>query len=267
MTSPRTLPAPAPHPAAPGPVSVLLGDADARRTAVVLSPVMPHWDSGAFIEQVAGAFLGTGHRVLVHDTVSLLREGDDLARLTERWADVLRRGGPVDVLVGNALGGAVVQGLLDRPWTHGSDVVVLSGPTVADHELNTKLESIARAVDEQGLAEAVRLKDELVLGTARPAGPPAPYDGTAPDTARAAFRLAAGMRLLHDVDLADRVRAFPGRLLHVYGAESRLVRRAHLAAAAHHRCVEVPDAGMRPHSDRPELTRALLTRFLEEEGT
>ncbi|MEV3859530.1 alpha/beta hydrolase [Streptomyces sp. NPDC050095] len=262
MTSPHAPVAPSPRP-----VGVLLGDGDARRTAVALSPVTLGWDGGVFFEQVAAAFLTTGHRVFVYDTLSLLREGDDLAALTDRWARVIEDVGPIDVLVGNALGGAVVQGLLDREWARHAAAVVLSGPTVADRALNEKLESISCAVEERGMAEAVRLKDELVLGPASPQPPDAPDAGTHPDDGPAGFRLATGMRLLHDVDLARTVRAFPGRLLHLYGAESRLVQRVHLAVGPRHRCVEIPGAGMRPHADRPDLTREVLTRFLEEEGT
>ncbi|OIK27567.1 hypothetical protein VT52_010835 [Streptomyces malaysiense] len=246
-----------------------LGEPDAPRTACVLGPVMARWDRGAFFEPVAGALVTTGHRVTVYDTLSLLRDGDDLAALADRWAGVLRTEEP-DVLVGNALGGAVVQHLLDRSWTHRADVVLLSSPTVADGVLDATLERIAAAVAERGTADALDLLHEVVRGPVDPAPVPAPAGPPdAPDSARdvaddplCGRRLATGLRLLHRADLRSRVEAFPGRLLHVYGTESNLVGERHLATGPGHSGVGIPGAGMRPHADQPEATRRAVAAFL-----
>ncbi|MFK0135957.1 alpha/beta fold hydrolase [Streptomyces murinus] len=262
MTSPATTPL---RP----PVAVHLGEAGAPRTACVLAPVMARWDRGAFFEPVAEALVTTGHRVTVYDTLSLLRDGDDLAALADRWAQVLRAEEP-DVLVGNALGGAVVQRLLDRPWTHRADVVLLSSPTVADEVLDATLERIAAAVAERGTTAALDLLHEVVRGPADPAPVPAPAgprdtldserDGA--DDPLYGWRLATGLRLLHRADVRSQVEAFPGRLLHVYGNESNLVGRQHLATGPGHRSVGIAGAGMRPHADRPEATRRAVAAFL-----
>ncbi|WP_393100185.1 hypothetical protein [Streptomyces sp. LN325] len=71
--------------AAPAPALAVLGDADAPRHAVVLAPVMPRWDHGSFFHQVAEPLLTSGHRITVYDTLSLLRDGDDLTALVDRW--------------------------------------------------------------------------------------------------------------------------------------------------------------------------------------
>lgn len=298
------------HDTAPIPAHAVLGRAGAPRHAVVLAPVLARWDHGAFFRRIADPFLDSGHRVTIHDTLSLLRDGDDLGSLVHRWARYLApreypgtasgthrppRHAPPDVLVGNALGGAVVQGMLTEEWTHRAKVLLLSGPTVADHRLNTTLERIAATADAEGLPAATRLLEEVVRGPDRPAGtahrrPGAPDDPTAPrrpaapdaptaptasarptaaDEPAAARRLTAGLRLLHDADARHPVRDFPGPLLHVYGEQSRLVRREHLATGPlpHHRLVAVPRAGMRPHADRPALVRHTLTRFLGAELT
>ncbi|TDT39817.1 hypothetical protein EV562_103188 [Streptomyces sp. BK208] len=279
------------HDAAPVPARAVLGRPDAPRHAVVLAPVLARWDGGAFFRPIAGPLLDSGHRVTVHDTLSLLRDGDDLKSLVHRWARYLaprerlrgttadahrpERDEAPDVLVGNALGGAVVQGMLTEPWTHRAKVLLLSGPTVADHALNTALERIAASAETEGLPAATRLLEEVVRGPEGPArtadpgsGPP---DASRPDAGEpaAARRLAAGLRLLRDADARHAVRDFPGPLLHVYGAQSRLVRRTHLATGPlpHHRLVAVARAGMRPHADRPDLVRHTLTRFLGAELT
>ncbi|MER7917259.1 MULTISPECIES: alpha/beta hydrolase [unclassified Streptomyces] len=274
MTSPTTT-------SLRAPVAVRLGEAGAPRTACVLAPVMARWDRGAFFEPVAEALMTTGHRVTVYDTLSLLRDGDDLAALADRWAGVLRAEEP-DVLVGNALGGAVVQYLLDRPWTHRADVVLLSSPTVADGVLDATLERIAAAVAERGTAAALDLLHEVVRGPADPAPVPAPAGSrdtsdSAPDTPDDApdiaddplhgWRLATGLRLLHRADVRSRVEAFPGRLLHVYGTESNLVGEQHLATGPGHRGVGIPGAGMRPHADQPEATRRAVAAFLAPQQT
>ncbi|MFE1586130.1 alpha/beta fold hydrolase [Streptomyces sp. NPDC058737] len=278
------------------PAHAVLGPAGAPRHAIVLAPVLARWDHGAFFRRIAAPFLDSGHRVTIHDTLSLLRDGDDLGSLVHRWARYLAppedpgtapgahgppRNASPDVLVGNALGGAVVQGMLGEEWTHRAKVLLLSGPTVADHRLNTTLERIAATADAEGLPAATRLLEEVVRGPDGPAGaahrrPTAP-DASAPTASArpgaadepAARRLAAGLRLLHDADARHPVRDFPGPLLHVYGERSRLVGREHLATGPlpHHRLVAVPRAGMRPHADRPDLVRHTLTRFLGAELT
>ncbi|OWA19965.1 hypothetical protein B9W64_07300 [Streptomyces sp. CS159] len=289
------------HDTAPVPAHAVLGPAGAPRHAIVLAPVLARWDHGAFFRRIAGPFLDSGHRVTIYDTLSLLRDGDDLGSLVHRWARYLAPRedpgpasgahgpsghAPPDVLVGNALGGAVVQGMLGEEWTHRAKVLLLSGPTVADHRLNTTLERIAATADAEGLPAATRLLEDVVRGPdgpaaaahQRPAAPDAPAHTPAPaapartaaaDEPAAARRLAAGLRLLHDADARHPVRDFPGPLRHVYGERSRLVGREHLATGPlpHHRLVAVPRAGMRPHADRPDLVRHTLTRFLGAELT
>jgi pimeloyl-ACP methyl ester carboxylesterase len=260
---------------AASPVAVTLGGAGTRRTAIVLGPVMARWDGGASLGRVLPALLTTGHRVTVYDTLSLLERGDDLAALTAGWERVIAEGGPVDVLLGNALGGAVVQCLLDRPWARSATAVLLSAPTVADAELNAAQERVASAVASHGLAAALGLLEEVVRGpVARPrsaarAAPAVPEQRRAQqavaDERSAGRRLAAGLRLLHGLDARRTVEAFPGRLLHLYGDQSRLVRRHHLAAGPGHHLLGIPGAGMRPHADQPNLTRRALARFLEAE--
>ncbi|MCQ4202876.1 hypothetical protein M4J06_007401, partial [Streptomyces coelicoflavus] len=167
------------HDTAPVPAHAVLGPAGAPRHAIVLAPVLARWDHGAFFRRIAGPFLDSGHRVTIHDTLSLLRDGDDLGSLVHRWARYLAprkdpgpapgahgpsRHAPPDVLVGNALGGAVVQGMLGEEWTHRAKLLLLSGPTVTDHRLNTTLERIAATADAEGLPAATRLLEDVVRG-------------------------------------------------------------------------------------------------------
>ncbi|MFC6065115.1 alpha/beta fold hydrolase [Streptomyces ochraceiscleroticus] len=260
-------PHPEPAHTAPAPAPAVLGDPGAPRHAVVLGPVMARWDNGAFFRQVAEPLLASGHRVTIHDTLSLLRDGDDLKALAGRWAHRLEQDAAPDVLAGNALGGAIVQTLLDREWTHHAKVLLLSGPTLADDELNAKLERIAAAVDAEGLAAALCLLEEVVRGPGTVTHPKPEPEAPRLDEELAGRRLATGLRLLHDADAREPVRAFPGPLLHVYGEQSLLVQRHHLATGPGptHHCAGIPRAGMRPHADRPDLTTDAVVRFLGAE--
>ncbi|MEV8454158.1 alpha/beta hydrolase [Streptomyces sp. NPDC052095] len=174
------------------------------------------------------------------------------------------------VLVGSALGGAVVQALLAQEWTHRARVLLISGPTVADDELNAKLERVAATVHDQGLTGALRLLGDVVRGPGCPVTTAAPEPTgqlSAAEEELAGWRLATGLRLLRDADARTPVRDFPGPLLHLYGEQSLLVQREHLATgpAPGHRLVGVPQAGMRPQADQPALTRHAVARFLGAE--
>ena len=286
-----------PHPesaraAAPAPNRTTLGDVGAPRHAVVLAPVMPRWDHGAFFRQVAEPLLASGHRITIHDTLSLLREGDDLKALVGRWEGYLApdHDGPrgsgtevdscrppsaaaPDVLVGNALGGAVVQALLAHEWTHRTKVLLLSGPTVADGELNAKLERIAAAVAAQGLPSACASSTRSSAAPACNPAPPSALCGRSQSTPGLETRRWPHGGFPPDCGCCTTPTSgnpygdFPGALLHVYGEQSLLVQRKHLATGTRprHHLVGIPQAGMRPHADRPALTRDTITRFLGAE--
>ncbi|MBB6174319.1 hypothetical protein HNR23_004379 [Nocardiopsis mwathae] len=240
--------------------------------------MLPRWDHGAFFQRIAESLLGSGHRITVYDTLSIWREGDDLGTLADRWVRLLASSSDAapDVLVGNALGGAVVQSILAQEWTHQAKVLLLSAPTVADDALNSRLEGIAATVGTCGLAAALRRLGEVVRGPDhQPEGVGSGRDSDSierPDSheqERAGRRLAAGLRLLRDLDVRSSVRGFPGSLLHVYGEQSLLVQRTHLATGtqSNHGYTGIPRAGMRPWADQPDLTSNAVAQFVENDKT
>ncbi|MEU6916848.1 alpha/beta fold hydrolase [Streptomyces olindensis] len=214
--------------------------------------------------RAAGARAGL--RVTVVDTLALLDEDvRTLADLVARWRALLPEFGPVDLLCGNALGGAVAQGLLPyvAPET---GVLLVSGPARSDTPLEQRLTEIADLAATGDPDAALTLLHHRVLpeGTPRP-GPGAPLsESTSRRTA--ARRLGQGLRLLCGIDVTPAVAAHPGPLLHLVGGRSQLVTARHTAAAPHHRVHVVPDAGMRPHTDQPAEVSALIETFLREKG-
>ncbi|MGW2544473.1 hypothetical protein ACWC5I_27250, partial [Kitasatospora sp. NPDC001574] len=95
----------------------------------------PGWDGGAFFTPVVRTLVGAGLRVTVADTLALWdEEVTSLAGLAARWREVLPTFGPVDVLCGNALGGAVAQALLPD-IDPATAVLLVSGPARSDTAL------------------------------------------------------------------------------------------------------------------------------------
>ncbi|MFF4060665.1 hypothetical protein ACFYZ8_27010 [Streptomyces sp. NPDC001668] len=137
--------------------------------ALVLAPVTPRWDEGAFFAPVIRTLTGAGLRVTVVDTLSLWdEEVDSMASFVARWRALLPRFGRVDLLCGNALGGAVAQALL--PYVDPATAALLvSGPARTDPLLESRLTAIADLASTGDAEAALALLNHRVL----PAGPPA----------------------------------------------------------------------------------------------
>ncbi|GHC70369.1 hypothetical protein GCM10010507_56520 [Streptomyces cinnamoneus] len=230
--------------------------AAARARALVLAPVLPQWDEGAFFAPVVRALTGAGVHVTVVDTLAAWDEDvTSLAALTDRWRTLLPRFGPFDLLCGNALGGALAQALLPAV-DPATGVLLVSAPAVADALLESRLTEIADAAGAGRLAESLALLHHYVL----PEGTPeqAPADAVLADPGGAARRLAGGLPLLCGIDSTDAVTGHPGPLLNVVGGRSRLVGARHTAAAPHHHVQVMPGCGMRPHTESaPEVSAAV----------
>jgi hypothetical protein len=232
--------------------------------AVVFAPVTPRWDGGAFFTPVTDILVGSGLRVTVVDTLGAWDEEiGSLDSLTARWRALLPRFGPVDLLCGNALGGALAQALLPDV-APGTAVLLVSGPARSDALLEARLARIADLA-ANGRADAALA---LLHRRVQPRGriPEASGDGPAPHNPGSGRRLAAGLRMLHGIDVSAAVRAHRGPLLQIVGSHSQLVTQHHTAAAPHHRVAVIAGAGMRPHFDRTAEVSGLIGDFLRQKG-
>lgn len=233
--------------------------------AVVLSPVMPVWDEGRFFEPMIAPLVKAGYRVLVFDTLSLLGEAEEsLPAFARRWQQELQALGPIDLLAGSALGGAVVQSLLGLPI--GSSigrVLLLSSPALADGILDGRLGRMADLALLGDLERALQLLDEWVQPASRilPSGP-IEIDAASADWQ--ARRLYLGFRLLNGLDVRQASQDFGGTLLTVYGEQSQLVRgiNVHTNAQARHYRLSIPGGGMRPLLDAPALVLRTVREHL-----
>jgi pimeloyl-ACP methyl ester carboxylesterase len=243
--------------------SAVFNDAQGAPHALVFAPVLPAWDGGAFFQPVIDTLTGSGCRVTVVDTLAAVDDGvTTLPALARRWQSLLAGYGPVDLLCGNALGGALAQALLPdiRPDT---GVLLVSGPARSDDRLSARLAEIAGLADDGRLADSLELLDRLVspVGARGNAPPRLPL----PDPTAAARRIATGLRLLSDVDVSAAVRGHPGPLLNLVGGRSQLVGPQHTVAAAHHQVRVLPGCGMRPHVEQAELVSEIIKGFLHDE--
>ncbi|WP_248797772.1 alpha/beta hydrolase [Pseudomonas sp. MWU13-2105] len=220
--------------------------------AVVLSPVMPAWDEGQFFAPLTQALVAKGYRVLIFDTLSLLADDDeDLASFTRRWATVLEPLGPIALLAGSALGGALVQSLLATAvGEQTAKVLLISSPTRADKILDRRLGAMAELASAGDVDKALLLLEQWVLPAHRPPTTQQPTSGSLDDR-QAGHRLDRGFRLLSKLNLESQVSAWPGRLLSLFGEDSQLVRAANVSfsTSTRHLAVSVPGAGMRPLQD------------------
>lgn len=219
--------------------------------AVVLSPVLPIWDEGRFFEPLVQPLIDAGYRVTIFDTLSLLLEHPhSIQAFAARWSTCLSTMGRIDLLAGSALGGAVVQAMLGDAWVANvPKVLLISAPSLADETLDTRLGSLADLGHAGNLADALTMLDQYIAPEGTSDSPiSAPV---APETWRdQAARLARGFTMLLDIDVRATVDRYTGRLLHVYGERSQLVRRrnVHLRDSPLHAARGIPNCGMRPLS-------------------
>ncbi|WP_199154434.1 alpha/beta hydrolase [Chromobacterium sp. ASV23] len=235
------------------------------RLAVVMSPVMPEWDKGEFFAPLTEKLVAAGFRVRIFDTLSLLEDGPaDFARLFDAWSRELEVLGEIELLAGSALGGCLAQTLLYRlGGVRAKKALLISAPSKADDRLNYRLGAMADLAGQRRLEEALMLLNRYVLPEGVQAA--SPMEDITGDRLNQCRRLEQGFGLLRDIDVTEQIRAYAGRLLHVYGEQSQLVRDVNVACGDHggHARLEVKGGGMRPLQDDPDGVVRAVREHLE----
>ena len=218
-----------------------------RRRAVVLGPVQPTFDP-RFFDPITAWLRARGYAVEVLDTLDaavdpLMTVSDAAEEWLSRRPDLT----DLDLLCGNAFGGAVTQAMLPavRP---DLPVMLLSAPTVSDALMSTRLNEVARHAQVGNLASAIRALDDYVRSALSPS-PPMASITPAGDLRTSCRRIDVGMSLLASIDVSPAVTGHQGPVLSITGGQSRLVSTTHVRVPRHGVIAEIPDAGMRPHRD------------------
>lgn len=237
------------------------------KLAVVMSPVMTHWDHGEFFAPLTEYLTSKHYRVVVYDSLSLLSDRDcDLSAFAERWLPHLEALGPIDLLAGSALGGALVQTLLATPLArHVNAALLISAPTVADQVLDQRLGAMA-ALARAGKLKAVSDLLECYVMPAAPATTQSLQVGAGGSGADLpCIRLDKGFGLLQRLDVHESLSQFDKPVLSVVGEYSQLVRAEHVQIGPRpaHRLLEIRGGGMRPLVDAPEAVIQALQGMIE----
>ena len=238
------------------PIYTTFGLRESKKTAVVISPVMPAWDAGAFLAPLTDELVRIGYLVVVVDSLSILNKTiEALEGLIYHWHNFLKDFRNVDLLVGCALGGTIVQGLLRSSWAKRiPKVLLLSAPTKSDEILNRRLGLMSDLAGAQRINEAIALLNQLVLPAHKAHVRIEDMSVSYGEGAEACFRLETGFRLLINVDMTPWVESYDGLLLSIYGQQSQLVRDVNIVIrnSEKQRSVSIINGGMRPLADCPK---------------
>lgn len=249
---------------------LLLGDGEAAR-AVILGPVSPSFDDGAFCSVLSDALVGRGLGVLIVDTpaiVESLASAREPAGVVEGLAERLR--GPASgasLLAGYALGGTLAV-MLARYLPQVPRILSISGPGFVDAALRRGLAPLMNALEAGQLGDALRLLAESVapLGQAPGAQHRDAFGSeSGPGELAVRRRMLAGFRLLLELDARAEAAGYEGELLGLVGELSQLATAENQAftPGPHRRLVSVPGAGMRVLRDDPEFAMRAIEAWLE----
>lgn len=232
-------------------------------TAVVMAPMMAAWDHGAFCGPLTELLLVRGFHITVYDTMSLARHCADLPEAALRWSEILAsRHSRIDLAVGQAYGGALLQYLLDGVLAKCPRFLGISAPTYCDDALRAGLGDVLRQLRDCGPEAALQSLEWRVLAEGSVVVPPVPEQAPAETVAR----LTPGLSHLCAADARRSVAAYRGRALWLCGDASRLVRAGNIAPAPHYagqRVASLPGCGMRPLNDARDTALALIEDFLD----
>lgn len=248
---------------------LLLGDGEAAR-AVILGPVSPSFDDGAFCSVLSDALVGRGFGVLIVDTpaiVESLASARGLAGVVEGLAERLR--GPASgasLLAGYALGGTLAVKLA-RYLPQVPRILSISGPGFVDAALHRGLAPLMNALEAGQLGHALRLLAASVAprGQAPGAQHRDAFGSESGLGELAVRRMLAGFRLLLELDARAEAASYEGELLGLVGELSQLATAENQAftPGPHRRLVSVPGAGMRVLRDDPEFSMRAIEAWLE----
>lgn len=233
------------------PVIVRLGSG--QKKILVMSPVMPVWDHGAFFAPLSDYFQSRGYSLLIVDSLSLPIQTDEkIIGLAQRWKTVLAEHAPFDLIAGGALGGALAQ-LLALEWPD-TPLLLISAPSRSTPALERSLSRMIELAQSGDLLQAEKRLAWCVLPESTQPEP-ALRAITVNGEALSRLRLVTGFTYLLGLDIQTQTDSHSGPLLNLIGERSRLVRAENFPLTPHpeRQTKLIPAGGMRPLNDNLAL--------------
>ncbi|WP_212112895.1 alpha/beta fold hydrolase [Bartonella queenslandensis] len=240
-----------------------------RLPVVILSPVMPIWDGGAFCSPLTKLCATKGGQVTLLDTLSLFPKSthflnhsaeETLSFIREKLENYFKE--PA-VLVGFSMAGMLVQILAAR-LPNVQAVLAVNAPGYPDPLLKRRIGDILIHLENNDLLGAL----ETLNGFVNPSGVvkkrvalEIPQD----QTSMAIERMTRGFKLLLALDARDEIIKYKDKFLALVGEKSQLatVDNQTKSQCVNHQYQIISGAGTRLWDDNPVMTNAIVSEWME----
>ncbi|WP_375693999.1 alpha/beta fold hydrolase [Bartonella sp. AD24XZML] len=241
-----------------------------RFPVVILSPVMPIWDRGAFCSPLTKLCLTKGFQVTLLDTLTLFPKSahflnhsvvETLSFMTEKLKSFFKE---PTVLVGFSMAGMLVQILAAR-LPNVQAVLAVNAPGYPDKVLQRRLGDILAYLENNDLSGAL----EILNGFMHPSGimkKRALLEVPDKQKGMAIERMTRGFKLLLAMDARDEIVKYKGKFLALVGEKSQLatVDNQTKSHNLNHKYKIISGAGTRLWEDNPFMTDAVIDEWMEE---
>ncbi|WP_175869413.1 alpha/beta fold hydrolase [Bartonella gabonensis] len=236
---------------------------------VILSPVMPIWDEGAFCSPLIKLCVIKGFQVTLLDTLSLFPKSsyfrtysaiETLSFMVEKLEKYFKE---PTVLVGFSMAGMLVQILAAR-LPNVQAVLAVNAPGYPDKLLQQRLGNILIHLENNDLVGALETLNVFMHSCGiikKRAALEIPQD----QKGMAIERMTRGFKLLLALDARDEILKYTGKFLALVGEKSLLatVDNQTKSQCVNHEYRVISGAGTRLWDDNPVMTNAIVSEWIE----
>ncbi|WP_144753678.1 alpha/beta fold hydrolase [Bartonella saheliensis] len=236
---------------------------------VILSPVMPIWDEGAFCAPLTKLCATKGFQVTPLDTLSLFPKSfhffnhsaiEILSFMIEELKEYFKE--PA-VFVGFSMAGMLVQILASR-LLNVRAVLAVNAPGYPDKLLQRRLGDILFHLENNDLAGALEILNVFMHsygGTKKRVALEIPKD----QKSIAIERMTRGFKLLLALDARNEIVKYRGKFLALVGEKSQLatVDNQTKSQCVNHEYRIISGAATRLWDDNPVMTNAIVSEWME----
>ncbi|WP_019222035.1 alpha/beta fold hydrolase [Bartonella senegalensis] len=236
---------------------------------IILSPVMPIWDRGAFCSSFTELCLARGFQITLLDTLSLFPShsafchnstGEILPFITEKLKKSFKE---PSVLVGFSMAGMLVQILAAR-LPNVRAVLAVNAPGYPDKPLQRQIGYILTFLKEGDLSGALERLNSVICSRG---GRKKRVLWQISDEQRsmAIERMIRGFTLLLGMDARGEIIKYTGKFLALIGERSQLATIANQTRSQclNHEYKIISDAGTRLWDENPAMTNAIVNQWID----